>query len=65
MQEIKKYVLNPLIIIGALNWGLVGLLNFDLVAAIFGTGTMLTRTVYSIVGIAALVYIFILMGKKK
>ncbi|PTQ56914.1 MAG: DUF378 domain-containing protein [Candidatus Carbobacillus altaicus] len=44
-----------LIIIGGLNWLLVGLFQFDLVGAIFGgTYTTLARTVYVIVGIAAL-----------
>lgn len=42
-----------LVIIGGLNWGLVGLLNFDLVAFIFGTGLVLTRIVYVVVGLSA------------
>lgn len=42
-----------LIIVGGLNWGLVGLLNFDLVATIFGPMSILARVVYSLVGIAA------------
>lgn len=44
-----------LIIIGGLNWGLVGLLNFDLVATLFGDMTELSRTVYSLVGISAII----------
>ena len=43
-----------LIIIGALNWGLIGLFNFDLVAALFGTISMISRIVYSLVGISGL-----------
>ncbi len=43
-----------LIIIGALNWGLIGLFNFDLVAALFGTMSMISRIVYSLVGISGL-----------
>jgi hypothetical protein len=43
-----------LVIIGALNWGLVGLFQFDLVAAIFGSASMLSRLVYSIVGLAGI-----------
>ena len=43
-----------LLIIGGLNWGLVGLLDFDLVANIFGSGTTLARVVYGLVGVAAL-----------
>ncbi|MGY8526687.1 DUF378 domain-containing protein [Paracidovorax citrulli] len=44
-----------LLIIGGLNWGLVGIANFDLVAALFGEGSMLSRIVYILVGLAALV----------
>ncbi len=43
-----------LLIVGGLNWGLVGLANFDLVAAIFGDGSALSRTVYVLVGLSAL-----------
>ncbi len=43
-----------LVVIGALNWGLVGLFNFDLVAAIFGPLTVLSRIVYALVAIAGL-----------
>lgn len=43
-----------LVIVGGLNWGLVGLFNFDLVATIFGAGSMLSRVVYILVGISAL-----------
>lgn len=41
-----------LMTIGAINWGLIGLCNFDLVAFIFGPMTLLSRTIYTIVGIA-------------
>ena len=43
-----------LMIIGALNWLLVGLFQFNLVAWIFGAGTILARIIYCIVGIAAI-----------
>ncbi|MFO1184380.1 MAG: DUF378 domain-containing protein [Bauldia sp.] len=43
-----------LLIIGGLNWGLVGLLDFDLVAALFGAGSALARIVYTLVGLSAL-----------
>ncbi|WP_129645481.1 DUF378 domain-containing protein [Peristeroidobacter agariperforans] len=43
-----------LIIVGGLNWGLVGIANFDLVAAIFGAGSGLSRLVYALVGLSAL-----------
>ncbi len=44
-----------LLIIGGLNWGLVGLFDFDLVAALFGARTSVTRAVYILVGLAAVV----------
>ena len=43
-----------LLIVGGVNWGLVGLFNFDLVAAIFGAGSALARIVYILVGVSAL-----------
>ena len=43
-----------LLIVGGLNWGLVGLFQFDLVAAIFGEMTLLSRIVYIAVGLSAL-----------
>lgn len=43
-----------LLIIGGLNWGLVGLFNVDLVATIFGSMTTAARAVYAVVGLAAL-----------
>ena len=42
-----------LVIVGGLNWGLVGIFNFDLVATIFGDMSMLSRIVYALVGLAA------------
>ena len=43
-----------LLIVGGLNWGLVGLLDVDLVAALFGDGSAVSRIVYILVGLAAL-----------
>ena len=44
-----------LVIIGALNWGLVGLFSFDVIAAIFGSSTaVVSRIVYTIIGLAGL-----------
>ena len=50
-----------LLIIGGLNWGLVGIFNFDLVAFIFGAGSLLARAVYVLVAIAAVVAIPMLL----
>jgi uncharacterized membrane protein YuzA (DUF378 family) len=47
-----------LVIIGGLNWGLVGLFDYNLVDAIFGVGSTLSRIVYIIVGLAALYTIY-------
>ncbi len=47
-----------LLVIGGLNWGLVGLFDFDLVAAILGDMTMLSRVVYSVVGVSAVYVAF-------
>jgi uncharacterized membrane protein YuzA (DUF378 family) len=46
-----------LLIIGGLNWGLVGLFDFDLVAAIFGEMSVISRIVYVCVGVSALAQI--------
>lgn len=43
-----------LVIVGGLNWGLVGLANFNLVAAIFGDNSALSRLIYILVGASAL-----------
>ena len=46
-----------LLIVGGLNWGLVGVFNFDLVAKIFGAGSALSRIVYTIVGLCAIYWL--------
>lgn len=43
-----------LVVVGGLNWGLVGVFGFDLVAALFGDMSALARIVYTLVGIAAI-----------
>jgi len=52
-----------LIIIGGINWGLVGLFNYNLVDGIFGVESALSRIIYTIVGIAALWAIVNLFAK--
>ncbi|MGE5926541.1 MAG: DUF378 domain-containing protein [Gemmatimonadota bacterium] len=44
-----------LLIVGGLNWGLVGAFQFDLVATLFGEGSGLSRLVYVLVGLSAIV----------
>ncbi len=53
-----------LLIIGGLNWGLVGLFGFDLVATIFGDMSIIARVVYVLVGVSAL-YSLTLFSKVK
>ena len=52
-----------LLIVGGLNWGLVGAFNFDLVAYLFGAMTPLARVVYVLVGVAALIMALASCGK--
>ena len=55
MFKYLNYLSYILVIVGALNWGLVGAFNFDLVATIFGDMTYITRVVYVLVGLSAVV----------
>jgi len=59
METLQKSAL-VLTIVGALNWGMVGLLDFNLVAALFGEETVLTKLVYSLVGITGLINVGLL-----
>lgn len=49
-----------LVIVGAINWGLIGLFDFNLVDALFGVDTFLSNLIYSIVGLAGLLSLPIL-----
>ena len=51
-----------LVIIGALNWLLVGVFSFDLVATIFGTMSIISRIIYILVGLGA---IYLILNMKK
>ena len=53
-----------LIIIGAINWGLIGFFRFDLIAGLFGQLSAISRIIYAIVGIAG-IYSLILFWKLK
>ena len=55
MLKYVKLISYLLVIIGALNWGFIGIFNLDLVAKLFGDMTIWSRAVYALVGIAALV----------
>jgi uncharacterized membrane protein YuzA (DUF378 family) len=53
-----------LVVIGALNWGLVGLFSWDVVKAIFGDMTTVSRVIYTLVGVAALYRVFTFSAKE-
>ncbi len=59
MQTLQKVCL-LLTIIGAIVWGLIGIFDFNLVATIFGDNSTLSRIIYTLVGIAGLVNIYLL-----
>ena len=61
MSRIDLFCL-VLTIIGAINWGLIGILDIDLVAMLFGTASFFTRVVYTLVGICGLINIGILLA---
>ena len=61
METLQKILL-VITIIGAVNWGLIGLFDFDLVAFIFGNMTLLSRVVYTVVAVCGLVNIGILFN---
>lgn len=48
------YIVLVLVIIGAINWGLVGFFGLDLVAFLFGSTSVLSRIIYAVIGICGL-----------
>ena len=56
-MKVLYYIALTLVIIGAINWLLIGLFSFDLVATIFGSMSILSRIIYSIVGVCGLICI--------
>ena len=54
-----------LLVVGGINWGLVGLLNFDLVATIFGAMSIISRVVYVVVGLSAVYVLAVKYSEKK
>ena len=52
--NVLDWIARVLIVIGALNWGLVGFFHFNLVAVIFGDMSMLARIIYALVGVAGI-----------
>ena len=59
--SIIDWIALVLVVVGGLNWGLVGIFNFDLVATIFGAMSILSRVVYGLVGLSA-IYVALVMS---
>ncbi len=53
-SKVFDYLALTISIIGAVNWGLIGFFDFNLVAFLFGNGTLLSRIVYALVGLSGL-----------
>lgn len=64
MSVIQKIAL-VITIIGAINWGLIGIFDFNLVAFLFGDGSILSRIVYTIVFVTGLFNIALLFLRNK
>lgn len=67
MMKMKEldWVANILVTVGALNWGLVGAFNLDLVKTILGTSPALVQLTYVIVGLAGLYQLYKMTTKAK
>lgn len=63
MKIINSIVLT-LVIIGGINWGLIGLFDYNLVGALFGNTTWFTRLIYTLVGVSA-IWAIAFYGKRK
>ena len=61
-MNVVKLIMYSVVLIGALNWGLLGAFDFDLISFLFGDMTALSRVIYTIVGLCAIGY-FILSFK--
>ena len=62
MSKGLDYTALTLVIIGAVNWGLIGIFKLDLVNLIFGNMTWLSRIIYTLVGVSGL-YLLSLYGR--
>ena len=63
-MQIMRSIAYVLVIVGAIVWGAVGLFNFNMVAAMFGDATVLSRIIYSLVGIAG-IYLIATTGQEE
>lgn len=56
MKLYFKYFVLATVIIGATNWGLIGLFNFNIFNYLFGADSLLCRIIYSLIGLSAIIY---------
>lgn len=61
-SRVWDYIVLTVVVIGAINWGLIGFFKFDLVAWLFGSMSLLSRIIYAVVGIGGL-YLLSLYGR--
>lgn len=64
-MNVFDYIVLTLVIIGAINWGLIGFFRFDLINVIFGNMTLLSRIIYAIVGLCGLYMISFYMRNQE
>ena len=64
-KNVFEWIALVLLVIGGLNWGLVGALDFDLVATVFGAGSTIGKIVYILVGVSAIYGLFFLFKKQE
>ena len=55
-MNVVKWIMYSVVLIGALNWGLIGAFDFDLISFLFGDMSALSRVIYTIVGLSAIGY---------
>lgn len=63
-MRLLHYIAKILVIVGALNWGLVGFFHFNLVSALLGEMSMLARLVYVLVGVSGVLCLFCCCKKR-
>ena len=55
-MNILRWITYAAVLIGALNWGLIGAFDFNLVSFLFGNMTTMSRIIYTLVGLSAITY---------
>ena len=63
--NVLDWIVLIIVVVGGLNWGLVGMFDFNLVATLLGDASIASRAVYSLVGLAAIYLLVVFPGKSK